>query len=250
MVSVSVIVLRENGIADRRVYNIYFDTFQTISINFQMQDQKGGPVKLSQGEWKFWLIQAIWEGKVISYHLDTLVSVGCLDNLHKYCNTMPAPSEIKMLPTKKVSIAFFRNNVKPAWEEQENKGRLVYECSADLVNYAWRQLIWMCCNGDFVEESESDPNSEAKKKPLVNGVVVGPSRRRDERTSPNVYTLEIWGTDEGLNSREPSRSRDLLKEKLKQASEALQGEYALLADMWDRPSEGKRFKRDCGKDKH
>ena len=287
MASVSDILCEETGGTDRHIYNrngIFFEEeiltpFQTIPIDFeqlvnQMQDQKSGQVmKLYQGEWKFWLIQVIWEGKGNSYHLDPLISVGCIDNLHKYCNTMPEPSEIKLLPTKKVSIAFFRNNLKPAWEEEENKGRVVYECSADLVNYAWQQLIWMCCNGDFnfgskpdsdkskSEASEPTPEDDKRGAGLVvNGVVVGPSRKKTDNKE-SIYTLEIWATDPDLNSRDPCRSRDLLKERLKKASDDLrkkkkeevdpQDPYVRLNEVWEKTNESKRFKsREANKDKH
>lgn len=198
------------------------------------------PTYSMMSPWQFWVTVTQMSKSGNAYQIIPVVTVARSDNFNQYLNTMPNPSDLRRLTNKKVSLAFFKEGLSPAWESKANKGRFSYTVDKSLVDDAWHLLLWICCANDIDvcdEPPPPPPNSEDKdsKAPgsepvattvgIINGVIVGPLGHKKGDDSDGQYRFEIWTTDGS------SQMQDALKRKLQEHSSALFPDEP-LAKIW------------------
>ena len=116
-------------------------------------------------EWQFWLITVSQSEKGVSYQIESICSVNTVRNFYKYYKALPRASTIPF--SEGISIAFFRQKIRPAWEDEANKDAGIYMfelCDRDL-DETWFELLLACIGGDL--GGDADANGQ-----LINGIVL------------------------------------------------------------------------------
>lgn len=152
-------------------------------------------------KWQFWVI-CFNHGKGIptSYEIEPIISTGSVHSFCRYFWNIPKPSELRVMERKRVSLAFFRDNIKPAWEDENNKlGASFYflvkkgERLDDVprkerkigkeefkVDEIWLELLLRSIGGEF-DEKIKDVNK-------LNGLIIVPK--------DGAYGIEVWMENE------------------------------------------------------
>ena len=144
-------------------------------------------------EWQFWLITVSQGDKGVSYQIESICSVNTVRNFYKYYTALPPASKIPF--SEGVSIAFFRQKIKPAWEDEANKDAGIYMVDLDPsrdLDETWFELLLACIGGDLA--GDGDANGQA-----INGIML--SKRAGK------IRCEVWHS----KNREDSHVRDYLK---------------------------------------
>jgi hypothetical protein len=124
-------------------------------------------------EWQFWLVLVEF-GSSRQYKIHEIAKFRSAENFAKYYHTLPSPAEFKVIDRKQTSLAVFRGDIRPAWEDPHNKdgGHHVYEVASGAdVTEIWKTLLVMLLSAELTD--------------LCNGIVCG-----IKRTGATV--IEIW----------------------------------------------------------
>lgn len=129
-------------------------------------------------KWTFWLTIFDFTSNQFQYTIEEIGSINNLVNLHQYYRTLPQIHEIKRNPRHYASIAFFCDEIRPAWEDEKNKDGASYHFLVDekVVDNLWRDLLLYASGGLFDFKGTND----------LCGVVVSP--KKDRRN----YEFELW----------------------------------------------------------
>jgi translation initiation factor 4E len=140
--------------------------------------------KLLRSEWSFWLILTSRVGKANQYSVEQIISVGTVENFWDYFQSFPKAHELRNIPSKRISIALFRDSIKPAWEDAENAngGSYSFIVPPVVVDSVWEDLL-LCAIGDTLSTHLTAESN------VVNGLVVSP--RMD-----GTYGIDLWTKDE------------------------------------------------------
>lgn len=147
-------------------------------------------------EWKFWMI-VVTNDKSVDYQIQPIFSVNTVENFYKYYQALPLVSEIKYSGQKQLSMGFFRQGVKPAWEDEQNREAGIYRwriprSDAQQVNDLWYNLLLGCIGG------------EISPTPVeINGVLV--------TAQGNAFKFEVW---QKRGQKEEEEVKNKLKELL------------------------------------
>lgn len=127
-------------------------------------------------EWKFWLVEAA----DTSYSVEPIFSVTTVENFWQHFNALPKANEIRRTAKQKISIAVFRDNIKPAWEDEENKSGALYtfQVNGERVQDVWFEVLLGAIGETLGQKIQTPGNA-------LNGVIVMP--RNDA-----IYGIEIW----------------------------------------------------------
>jgi hypothetical protein len=129
-------------------------------------------------DWQFWLITV--ESR--QYKILDVAKFQCAENFAKYYYLLGNPSEFKYVSGRRVSLAVFRGDIRPAWEAAENAngGHWSYEIrDSGLVAQMWTELLLMLLGGELGTD--------------CTGVVCG-IKQVDQ------WVVEVWlGTETGKN---------------------------------------------------
>lgn len=135
--------------------------------------------------------------KSVDYQIQPIFSVNTVENFYKYYQALPLVSEIKYSGQKQLSMGFFRQGVKPAWEDEQNREAGIYRwriprSDAQQVNDLWYNLLLGCIGG------------EISPTPVeINGVLV--------TAQGNAFKFEVW---QKRGQKEEEEVKNKLKELL------------------------------------
>jgi hypothetical protein len=102
-------------------------------------------------EWQFWLITV--ESR--QYKILDIAKFVSAENFAKYYYVLGNPSEFKFVNGRRVSLAVFREDVRPAWEAPENAngGHFSYDIrDPALVGKMWEEILLMLLAGELGSE--------------------------------------------------------------------------------------------------
>jgi translation initiation factor 4E len=110
--------------------------------------------------------------------IEEIVTVSTLDNFFQFYQTLPHPDELRNLRQKRPSLALFREDIKPAWEDHRNAqgGAFSFRLPTAEINRFWEALLFHVIGGHF--DNIVGPTNKSL------GIVVGPKREE--------YGIEIW----------------------------------------------------------
>lgn len=142
-------------------------------------------------EWQFWLIVS---SPGSSYQIEEIIKVSTAQNFFRYYYAIPKMNELSDFPGRSVSIALFRDSIKPAWEDKRNSSGGTYNFVYNNPenpnpNDDWLELLLMIigktlqkCLNNNPNRNENDPINE------INGIVGGYKKK--------VFTISIWTSHE------------------------------------------------------
>ena len=131
-----------------------------------------------QHEWQFWLITVV--GDTHQYMIEPIISVNTVESFYQSFTALPDVTEIKFIKNTKISIAFFKGKIKPAWEDPKNAGggHYTFGVAPDRAGDVWYELL-LGAIGETLGQRFKDHDNE------LNGLIIGP--RYD-----SYYGIEIW----------------------------------------------------------
>jgi translation initiation factor 4E len=145
-------------------------------------------------EWQFWLRIVERVGHQNQYKIMDIAKFASAENFARYYHLLPKPGEFKVVNNKRTSLAVFRGDIHPAWEDPENAkgGYHSYEITdASQVNDVWRKLLLVLLS----EELSTD----------CNGVTCG------IKQTGTLWVSEVWMKTKG-DQVAKARIDDLLKD--------------------------------------
>jgi translation initiation factor 4E len=135
---------------------------------------------LLETEWQFWLVLFMpGAGGKHQYQIEEIIRVSTVQNFWQYYTALPAISELRQVNHKHVSIALFRGQIKPAWEDENNAhgGTFFFMVPRDVVDELWKDLLLSAIGGTLHDHLTAGN--------LINGLVVSPKQE-------GFYGIEIW----------------------------------------------------------
>jgi hypothetical protein len=136
-------------------------------------------------EWRFWLvIVRALSGSPPQYSVEEVISVSTVEAFWEYYQALPGIHEIKNVNRKRFSIALFRGQVKPAWEDTENAngGGYSFQVPSDVVDGVWEDLL-LSAIGQTLGEKLTAGN-------MINGLMVTP--KKADPGAEATYDIQIW----------------------------------------------------------
>jgi translation initiation factor 4E len=142
-------------------------------------------------DWKFWLILFTRGGRQ-QWEIEEIAGVSTLDLFFREFLRLPKPSSLKDTREKRPTLAFFKNDVQPAWEDTHNKrgGAYYLLVKEDEVDAVWKDLLFYAVGGNLTPGH----CSFLKDDDDVNGILVRPKKGNHE------WGIDIWtkGVDADL----------------------------------------------------
>ena len=71
--------------------------------------------------WQFWVVFAKTHDKKVTYSIEPIISFNLVENFAQYFHSLPKISELPYNQNNRITIAFFKDKVKPAWEDGPNQ---------------------------------------------------------------------------------------------------------------------------------
>lgn len=142
-------------------------------------------------KWQFWVIS--YECIENHYEIEPIISTKTVESFCRYFWILPKPSEIRK-GRMRVSLALFRNDIKPAWEDPRNKDGACYYIMVNKgksldtnkerkgtpeyeVDEIWLELLFQIIGGT-IDDILKDQNK-------LQGVVIMPK-------TENKYCIQVW----------------------------------------------------------
>jgi translation initiation factor 4E len=138
---------------------------------------------LLESPWQFWLVLFTpGAGGHHQYQIEEIVRVTTVQNFWQAFTGLPALSELTHIRHKSVSIALFRDQIKPAWEDEKNQqgGTYFLMVPKRFIDELWTDLLLSAIGGtlnDYLNPGNS-----------ITGLVASP--KLDEK-----YGIEIWTSE-------------------------------------------------------
>jgi len=134
-------------------------------------------VKYLNDPWRFWLVLVTRSGGGRQYVIEEIVTVQTLENFVQFYASIPLPSRLKNTSQQRPSIALFRQDIKPAWEDPRNEhGGAFSFMVRNGIDEVWEELVFYLIGGDF--DKKVGPGNKC------HGIVVCPSK--------SEYRVELW----------------------------------------------------------
>jgi translation initiation factor 4E len=114
-----------------------------------------GMIHKFRNEWQFWLVLVESVRANRQYKIHEIAKFGSAENFAKYYHMLPRPDEFKIVDNKRTSLAVFRDEIKPAWEDEANKtgGHFTFEMNnPEIVKEAWKMLLLLLLSGDLSDD--------------------------------------------------------------------------------------------------
>ena len=139
--------------------------------------------------WKFWVIlNGYVNGKKV-YQIEEIFAFNTVESFWSYNAAIPKISDFKNVNGKKVSLALFRGDIKPAWEDpgNENGASCTFNVPYQSIDEFWETLMLYVIGGQMQKEIFGG-------KPEICGMFV--------RAGLNEkFSVEIWTKTSTDNSQ-------------------------------------------------
>ncbi|EAY08375.1 hypothetical protein TVAG_269010 [Trichomonas vaginalis G3] len=101
--------------------------------------------------WQFWVVlNAVASGQKI-YQIEKIFAFNTVENFWSYQEALPKVSDFKNVNNKKVSLALFRGEIQPAWEDPANAKGATYVLTVPntAIDEFWETLILFMIGGQM-----------------------------------------------------------------------------------------------------
>ena len=104
--------------------------------------------------WKFWVILNGYQNNKKIYQIEEIFAFNTVESFWSYNAAIPKISEFKNVNGKKVSLALFRGDIKPAWEDPENENGASYNINVpqQSIDEFWETLMLYVIGGQLQKE--------------------------------------------------------------------------------------------------
>lgn len=171
--------------------------------------------------WKFWLILVSSQQSSRQYQIEEIFSFRISDYFFHYYHALPKLSELKNVNNKNISLALFKDQIKPAWEDPKNQGGGYYSFTISLNDKGEEEK-----KDDDEKKADTNKELDDLKKPIdkiwffMLLRIIGNSLQEEfkDRVSingiymklkpnNNAYDMQIWV---GPSLREPNTDTDFI----------------------------------------
>lgn len=104
--------------------------------------------------WQYWVVlNAMVNGKRI-YQIEKVFAFNTVENFWSYQEALPKISEFRNVNNKRVSLALFRGEIQPAWEDPENENGATFSFAVptELIDEFWETLVLYFIGGQMQKE--------------------------------------------------------------------------------------------------
>ena len=110
--------------------------------------------------WKFWVILNANVGGKKIYQIEEIFAFNTVESFWSYAAAIPKVSEFRNVNGKRVSLAIFRDEIKPAWEDPENEKGATYSISVPLqsIDDFWETIMLYLIGGQMKKELFKNEN--------------------------------------------------------------------------------------------
>ena len=154
-------------------------------------------------QWTFYVIVISTSQEKRSYQVEELCSFQDSFSFFKYYRSFLPFSEWKVLPDKRISLALFADNIKPAWEDDKNKSGQVYTFNISFGdNEKEKFMKFKRCIDDVWETAlfkliGENIKLENASESIANGITFAlkTSQRPNQKgqyENWNLYELQVW----------------------------------------------------------
>ncbi|EAY00208.1 hypothetical protein TVAG_257620 [Trichomonas vaginalis G3] len=155
-------------------------------------------------EWQFWVITCRFTDKT-QYEIEPIIKVRSKSKFAEYLASLPDVLHLQPKQNSKISLAFFSDNIQPAWEDKANtEGGCMYFTLQDKLKERaqdlWEYLLAAAVSGELNNWLINDVKGNE-----ICGVIVSPKVY-------NAYSFEIWTRSNNQNNQ---RFQAKLQEELK-----------------------------------
>ena len=104
--------------------------------------------------WKFWVILNGYQNNKKIYQIEEIFAFNTVESFWSYNAAIPKISDFKNVNGKKVSLALFRGDIKPAWEDPENENGASYNIIVPYqsIDEFWETLMLYVIGGQLQKE--------------------------------------------------------------------------------------------------
>lgn len=140
-------------------------------------------------KWQFWVIVIkTIDSRNQVYEIEPIISVNTLELFIDYFNSLPKISDLPFNDTVRVQIAFFADDISPAWEDPSNENGGMYSFTIkkeeNKENEVWKRLLVKAIRGDFDSALKNGAELKKDEECEVTGLTV--ARKHDN------YMFCIW----------------------------------------------------------
>ena len=146
-------------------------------------------------KWKFWVIFCkIDANNNPQYQIEPIKTVARIDLFCDCFMNLPKVSELKYNPSNRVSIGFFDELIRPAWEDEGNKNGGMFTFlidslkNRDLIDEIWLNLLIDAARGKFdliLKGGKDGAKDLSVHDKFITGIVI-------VLRSSSMYKIEIW----------------------------------------------------------
>lgn len=138
--------------------------------------------------WKFWLVLVSSQQNSRQYQIEEIFTFKALDYFFHYFRALPKLSELRNVNNKNISLALFKDQIKPAWEDPRNQDGGYYSFTISLLaNRAVIDDIWFHMLLRIIGNSLQE---QYKDKIGINGIYM------KLKPNSNAYDMQIWVSSE------------------------------------------------------
>lgn len=134
--------------------------------------------------WKFWLVLVSSQQNSRQYQIEEIFTFKTLDYFFHYFQSLPKLSELRNVNNKNISLALFKEQIKPAWEDPENQDGGYFSFSVSI--YEKREVIDDIWFNMLLKIIGNSLQAEFKDSVLINGIYM------KLRPNNNSYDMQIW----------------------------------------------------------
>lgn len=155
--------------------------------------------------WKFWLVLVSSQQNSRQYQIEEIFTFKALDYFFHYFRALPKLSELRNVNNKNISLALFKDQIKPAWEDPRNQDGGYYSFTISLLpNRTVIDEIWFHMLLRIIGNSLQE---QFKDKIGINGIYM------KLKPNNNAFDMQIWVSSEPKHDTDFDRTfiTDIIK---------------------------------------
>jgi len=143
---------------------------------------------LLKNPWKIWIIYFTKETEKLNYHIEEYGEFSTVEDFASVFKSIDSPRELKKKEASSISVAIFKDNIHPAWEDEANKKGGNYNwsisvkedanSSSDAIHDIWRRMAMSVVGGLLETEVFGG-------KDIINGLILS-------HKFENTYGISVW----------------------------------------------------------
>jgi hypothetical protein len=104
--------------------------------------------------WKFWVILNAFQGGKKIYQIEEIFAFNTVEAFWSYTAALPPIADFRNVNGKKVSLALFRGEIRPAWEDKQNENGATYSIIVPFqtIEEFWETIMLYVIGGQMQKE--------------------------------------------------------------------------------------------------